>query len=139
MKTNLSLKNTLYTWSNTSILRLPYFSSIISLSISSQPVIGIQRWWGLTSHKTYQDRQTDLIGKDDSILLLLCHYLDNHISPSQISHVLEIVQLLSRLPDEGWKGNLLSSKSLGTAEPFYSEYWLPDTMAIIQTLPFQSI
>ena len=103
------------------------------------PVIALQRWWGLTTHKTYYDRQTDLIGKDDDILLLLNHYLDNHISPSQIWHVLEIVQLLSRLTNKGWKGNLLSSKSLGTAGPFYSEYWLPYTMAIIQTLPFQSI
>ena len=69
----------------------------------------------------YQDRQADLIGKDDGILLLFYHYLDNHISPSQISHVLEIIQLLSRLPDEGWKGNLLSSKSLGTSGSFYSD------------------
>ena len=110
-----------------------------TIHLLTPSVIGIQRWWGLTSHKTYQDRQTDLIGIDDSILLLLYHCLDNHISPSQISHVLEIIQLLSRLPTKGWKGNLLSSKSLGTSGSFYSEYWLPDTMAIIQTLPFQSI
>ena len=40
-----------------------------TIHLLTPSMIGIQRWWGLTSHKTYQDRQTDLIGKDDDILL----------------------------------------------------------------------
>ena len=110
-----------------------------TINLLTPSVVAFYRWWGFTSHKTYQDRQTDLIGIDDSILLLLYHCLDNHISPSQISHVLEIIQLLSRLPTKGWKGNLLSSKSLGTSGSFYSDYWLPYTIVITQTLPSQSI